>query len=522
MVADSLDFSMADALTRAQEFAPDRGPSSVDAAAFDGTDGHGATSAMDAMVHRDDGVTLMDARPPLSRDGSPPEADSDASMDVPDAQSGPPSAALPLDQITLLASHNSYSGGARRSIWAQLEGGVRFLELDVHDDDFDAEDDFRIGHLWVGEAVSTEGENPDTALLGPWLEQIAQWSRAHVDHSPLILVLDLKDNLVDNPGPEHGNLGALNARLEGIFGDALLPASEMVGPWAPVDALRGRILVVLSGNRGNRTAYGTDHGVTPAVAVNGRGQVVEVHDSGGGTLWFWTGQRRPDGHVDWHHHGRYATGRRPAVLLTDDGVIVAVHQGALLGRLFATVGRLAPDGTVGWGPSVEYDRGVTPTLGLDEDGRIEEIHRSQFSGDRWRWTFEIVDDAIEFSGHGRTDDPLYPVHLGGPVRVFVEGGAGGLPGPLRYASETVDSAPIRYRSVAFVEAQPGDPDALAEAARFRAAPAGHEGFVRRPGVIARWWGVAEAHVENAAGIHAPATDTPFEPWYRQLTAGAVR
>ena len=522
----------------------------VDAAAVDAT-------GSDGRVRSDLGVEPTDARPDPARDtGSPSDlgvrdAEADQTVDGPpivpdaepmlDAHALTPDGAAPVpdggpavsdgaldsdqprfDEARFAASHNSYSGETRRSIVAQLEEGVRVLELDLHDDDYEAIGDYRIGHLWPGNEVSDEDGNPETDLLGPWLEHVRSWSSAHADHGPITLVLDLKDSLTDNRGPEHGNLGALNARLETALGDQLVAAADVDTPWPPVDVLRGRILTVLSGDRGSRAAYARDHGMSPAVATNVHGEVIEVHDSGRGELWFWTGRLRPEGVVDWRHHGRYAAGRRPAVLLTDEGVIIAVHQGAVLARLFATVGHLDDDGTVRWEAPVEYDTGVEPTLGLRADGSIEEIHRSELTGQRWRWTLEWVDGALRFFEHGRTDRALYPVDRSGQVRVFTAADALGTPDTLQYATDAIDLARIRYRPLAFVEAQPGDPEAITAAARFRAAPAGLEDFVRRPGVVARWWGVTEAHADGAYLPQAPATDTPFAPWYRALMADSVR
>lgn len=44
---------------------------------------------------------------------------------------------LPFASATFRATHNSYSGnlgGTRGSIVSQLDAGVRFLELDIHDE----------------------------------------------------------------------------------------------------------------------------------------------------------------------------------------------------------------------------------------------------------------------------------------------------------------------------------------------------------------------------------------------------
>ena len=73
-------------------------------------------------------------------------------------------------------THNSYSGGPRRSIVEQLDAKVRWIEFDVHDTDFVAVGDYRLGHLRPGMEVALGNGNPKTLLLRDWLDVIAEWS----------------------------------------------------------------------------------------------------------------------------------------------------------------------------------------------------------------------------------------------------------------------------------------------------------------------------------------------------------
>ncbi|MFD2348739.1 hypothetical protein ACFSTC_04000 [Nonomuraea ferruginea] len=64
---------------------------------------------------------------------------------------GPAGAAAdpPLPSAIFRATHNSYSGdldGARGSITRQLDQGVRFIELDIHDNGYATARDYAIGH----------------------------------------------------------------------------------------------------------------------------------------------------------------------------------------------------------------------------------------------------------------------------------------------------------------------------------------------------------------------------------------
>ena len=484
----------------------------------------------DAQDHGSDGRDARLERP----DGAGPDAagaavdsGADGASSLADAADvgvdGAPQPLAPrFHEVRFAATHNSYSGEARRALRAQLDEGVRVLELDVHDDDYAAVGDYRVGHLFPGDAVDHADQNPGDDRLGSWLAVVARWSVETPGHGPTTIILDLKDSVADNDGPAAGNLGALNGQLEALFGARLLEARGTPPPWPRVQALRDRVLVVLSGDEGSRAAYGRDHGSDPAVAVNAHGQVIEVHESGRRDLWYWTGQMRGDGHIEWHHHARYDAGQRPAVALTDDGHIIEVHQGAVRPTLLATVGRLGPDLRVQWGPPRQYDTGVAPSLRLRDQTTVHEIHRSEGTGAHWAWTARLRDGGLSFADHGRTDAALYPVDQSGEVRVFTAADAQGTPDTLQYATAAVAQDRIRYRQLAFVEAQPGDGDPLTEGARFRAAPAGQGAFVDRPGVVSRWWGFTEAHVGADFTPQMPATDTPFAPWYRALVADAVR
>jgi hypothetical protein len=109
------------------------------------------------------------------------------------------------------------------------------------------------------------GGNPRTDRLRAWLRAIARWSAANPRHVPILIALDLKDRLTDNRSFAEGGLARLNWELvESLQG--LFTAEELgSGPWPTVDALRGRVIVVLTGHLGTRLAYVRDPGHNPAV-----------------------------------------------------------------------------------------------------------------------------------------------------------------------------------------------------------------------------------------------------------------
>ncbi|MFF4190075.1 hypothetical protein [Nonomuraea sp. NPDC001831] len=443
---------------------------------------------------------------------------------------------VPLPSAVFRATHNSYSGnlaGARNSIAYQLDHGVRFVELDVHDNGYATARDYSVGHDAPGDEVDHAG-NPASNLLRDWLAVIAGWSAAHPTAAPIVVALDLKDDLTDNPSYAAGNPAALNDELVAAFGPRLLRAEDYPAGPPAVDALRGRVLAVISGDGTTRTLYKRDLGANPAVAANTRGQVVEVHDSGAGALWYWTGAYGADGRVTWLRHGRYDSGVTPAVALNDDGDLVEVHQSQNATTLWYRVGRLDAAGEITWSASRQYDNGVLPTIRFtDANGtRLREIHRSQSNSQNWEWsgTLDAGAASVTWSGNARTSDARHDktTSYGGAPRVHVWTGADG-PTPsrtLRVDTDAFTGDRIRHRQVAFAEFQQGDSAELRQDALFYAAPAGQSSFIteaRRAGRLVRGWDFDSAGQATDPPANYPATNHPYDPWYQDLLtrAGAV-
>jgi hypothetical protein len=442
----------------------------------------------------------------------------------------------PFASAVFRATHNSYSGnldGAKGSITTQLDSGVRFIEFDVQDNDYATNGDYSIGHDSAGDAVDHTG-NPASNLLRDWLADVAMWSSAHPTHAPLVMMLDLKDDLTDNTSYAAGDLAALNQELSSAFGSQLLRAAEVPGALGTVGSLRGRVLTLLSGDSGDRTEYKADAGYHPAVAINARGQVVEVHDSGGGALWYWTGQYNSDGTVTWLRHGRYDSGVTPAVALSDSGQLVEVHQSQNATTLWYHVGQLDSAGEITWSASHQYDNGVLPTVAFTGTGSLREIHRSQSSNQNWSWYGTLNGSAgtvsWDASTHAKTSDALYnkasSTSVGATVTVTTGvNGAAPSTTPL-YATGGVGATRIRYPQVAFDEYQDGDSALLREGALFYAATATDTGFItsaRASGQVVRGWDFDSASDATTPLANYPATNHPYEPWYTTMVtaAGAV-
>ncbi|MFI5613649.1 hypothetical protein [Amycolatopsis sp. NPDC051903] len=440
-------------------------------------------------------------------------------------------AATPFTATVFKATHNSYSGnvdGAKGSIAYQLGHGVRFVEFDVHDNGYATAHDYGIGHSSPGDLVDHAG-NPASNNLRDWLAVVGTWSAAHPTAAPIVVMLDLKDDLTDNQSLAAGNLAAVNQELQAAFGPRLLLAKDYPAG-ATTDSLRGKVLTLLSGDSGTRAAYRRDVGYHPAVALNGHGQIVEVHDSGAGALWYWTGTYAADGTVTWNRHGRYDSGQTPAIALDDSGRLVEVHQSQSATTLWYHTGKLGADGEITWSASHQYDNGVTPTVAFTGSG-VREVHRSQSSSQNWQWqgTLDSSGTTVAWTGNAKTSDPLYPKATGisGSRRVTVSTGAdGATPAQtLRYATDRVSGGRIQYPQVAFDEYQQGDPAELQQGALFYGAPATESAFIiaaRNAGKLVRGWDFDSASLVTNPPANYAATNHPWDTWYQNLTAGAAQ
>jgi hypothetical protein len=427
---------------------------------------------------------------------------------------------LPFASAVFRATHNSYSGnisGARGSIPQQLDAGVRFVELDIWSGSYASTGDYQIGHGSAGDQVDHTGGNPAGNQLRAWLTTVDTWSATHPAAAPITVMLDLKDDLTTRTSYAAGNFAALNQEIGDVFGPRLDRGLDAHGPLGSIGSLRGRVLVLLSGSAAARTGYLGDTGSNPAIAINDNGQVVEVHDNGSGSLWYWTGQYGADGHLTWLRHGKYDTGKDAAVALNDAGAVAEVHQAASGSNLWYRVGRLDSTGEITWSAATKYDTGVLPTIAFPDrtTSAVREIHQSQNNGQDWNWIGTAGATSITWTTHASTADARFPTTTATAAGRSVTVAAGTL-------TATTDRAPaerIRYPQVAFVEYQDGDSTELKTGALFWAATAADKTFIlaaRQAGVSARGWDFDSASLATDPLANYPATNTPNAAWYQTL------
>jgi hypothetical protein len=112
-----------------------------------------------------------------------------------------------------------------------------------------------VGHDQAGDEVHHGHGNPSGGGLREWLGEVQKWHDAHPGHTPIVITLDLKDDLTDN-GRGRGDISSLNQTLRDSFGDALFVPADLPRDRCPTVAeLRGRVLVVVSGHGGTRREY---------------------------------------------------------------------------------------------------------------------------------------------------------------------------------------------------------------------------------------------------------------------------
>lgn len=439
------------------------------------------------------------------------------------------------DQTRFLTTHNSYTGGTRGSLPAQLSARIRCVEFDIHDNEWLAFKDYRIGHLKPGLEVSLGGGNPATLLLSHWLAVLADWSNGHAGHGPITLVLDAKDGLTDND--EGGDLEDLSWTLLRALGQKLFTREDFDANrgWPDLAAMRNRILCVLSGDGKSRLSYRWAYGAVPSIAVNGDDQVALAYCStDAGDLRVWTGRfDAAAGSVGWLRRLTYSPedppAASPAIGITDGGWIVLCYRYAVPGfadQLASHVGRFQDeanaDGRIAWfGRRQPFAAGSAPSLEITGDD-IVEMHTAP-SGRRERvlGTLDRAKKKIKWQKPKGTTAKAFPINVAArPAGDLTAGadangwiGTGFNGGPLQ---------PVRFRQVLFVEVQGGEDPAPFRDALFFAANAKDQAQIaaaRATGMTARAWAFENGDQTNPWVENMPSTNTPSDQWYRGYVQG---
>ncbi|MGF2038969.1 MAG: endonuclease/exonuclease/phosphatase family protein [Nostoc sp. CmiVER01] len=144
-----------------------------------------------------------------------------------------------------------------------------------------------------------------------------------------------------------------------------------------------------------------DSGVQPSIAITNDGLVVEVHKSQShDTLWYHIGRVEGDKKISFGTSQKYDDGLYPSVAITDDGLVVEVHQAKdseNFGTLHYHIGRVAGD-KINWEKSFQYDTGSRPSVAITNDGVVVEVHQSEIHETVWyRGTGKVNGNTITWS-----------------------------------------------------------------------------------------------------------------------------
>ncbi|HAE20922.1 MAG TPA: hypothetical protein DCG47_01175 [Spirochaetaceae bacterium] len=189
----------------------------------------------------------------------------------------------PLNELRLVATHNSYHrqpdalrsfflglgapgepaklAYSHRTLWEQLESGLRSFELDVR---------LRGERFEITHVPLVDDRTASPSLAGAF-EELALWSARSPGHLPLFVLLELKDDwevLDPKLRPfDRVSLQKLDALARDTLGPLLYAPDELRGgyaspleavrerAWPPIGALLGRVIVIIHENKRYRDEY---------------------------------------------------------------------------------------------------------------------------------------------------------------------------------------------------------------------------------------------------------------------------
>lgn len=228
-------------------------------------------------------------------------------LEVPSGQSGCTRAAvdaLPMNAIQVIGTHNSYKMAIAPNEMAmiraanqreadaidyshpplaeQLSAGARQLEIDIVYDPIPGAFAAPMGYRNAGaKAVAYDFaplrqpglkviHEPSVdyrsvcPLFAGCLRDIRNWSKAHADHVPILVILNLKEGGLNLPGATRAPLfdaaamDMIDAEIRSVFPDAALITPDQVqghhatlrdavaaGGWPTLKAARGRVMIAL-------------------------------------------------------------------------------------------------------------------------------------------------------------------------------------------------------------------------------------------------------------------------------------
>ncbi len=171
-----------------------------------------------------------------------------------------------------------------------------------------------------------------------------------------------------------------------MFGARLLRGAGLPGRQPTVDALRGRVLPLLSGDgtaaaaSTSATSATTRPSRSTAAARSSRCTTPAAARSGTGP-----GPTAPTAASPGCGTGSTTAARRPPSRSTTTATSSRCTSRRAPRTLWSHVGKLGADGEITWQASHQYDNGVLPTVAFTDGTHLREIHQSQSSSQNWTW-----------------------------------------------------------------------------------------------------------------------------------------
>ncbi len=396
----------------------------------------------------------------------------------------------PWPQATFVGSEATVLDEALGSVTEQLDAGLRYLHLPIHDNDFRNRGDYGLGLEEPRDQLNTRGDNPSRENLGDWLEQVVSWSVAHPGHAPITLGIELRDDLTDNDNYDEGDLHRLNNILSHELGDKLFEPNEVSDEqWPNVDQLRGKFLVVLGGHEGTRISYREVQGVAPAIAGDPSGEMMMVHETKDFKLRYWLGHRDGMG-VRWTRSGVISEWLTdPSIAVNDEGLFVIVGSSPPTQQVRSVelvVGERLPTGGVffrdprvlqtGSRAFVRFTDTATSNIEVLIDPGTQNATKFNIRVNRSNGTISVL--KSEASADVAWDDTTIDAEDAKRLHVFVDES-----GVLRYETES-RRRPVAPEQLAFTEYAKGEHATLQRWFRFSEDPTEMKSWIAQ-GLIVR-------------------------------------
>jgi hypothetical protein len=151
-----------------------------------------------------------------------------------------------------------------------------------------------------------------------------------------------------------------------------------------------------------------DEGFNPSVALTNDNVVLEVHDSGGVlNTWYRTG-KLVGNKIDWSvgEHKKYDGGRDPTVAVNRNGVVVEVHNREVGSPMYWSLGSLSGTKLSWKTQGKKYTEGYNPSVAINSSGLVVEVH--DYDNKLHYWIGQVSGDKINWLGNGQYDSGVCP------------------------------------------------------------------------------------------------------------------